>query len=85
MYPAIGSIVAKHHGANALGMPPYIAFQTDKTHVGYRGYLGKQYDPFIAQQAAKLPIYTNVGVDTGQVGGANLFDLHFRFVAGSDS
>ncbi|HRX77843.1 MAG TPA: DUF1501 domain-containing protein, partial [Pirellulaceae bacterium] len=75
MYPAIASIVAKHHGANAPGMPPYVAFQTDKTHVGYGGYLGKQYDPFIAQQAAKLPIYTDVGVDTGRVGGANLFDL----------
>ncbi|MCA9123500.1 MAG: DUF1501 domain-containing protein [Planctomycetaceae bacterium] len=75
MYPAIASIVAKHHGANSPGIPPYVAFQTDKTHVGYGGYLGKQYDPFIAQQAAKLPIYTDVGVDTGRVGGADLFDL----------
>src|SRR3954470_1919743 len=33
MYPAIGSIVAKHHGANRTGMPPYVAFQTSRTHV----------------------------------------------------
>ncbi len=75
MYPSIASIVAKHRGANAPGMPPYIAFQTDPTHVGYAGYLGQQYDPFIAQQATRLPIYTDVGVDTGRVGGASLFDL----------
>jgi Protein of unknown function (DUF1501) len=75
MYPAIGSIVSKHHGANSPGMPPYVAFQTDKSHVGYGGWLGKEYDPFVAQQATKLPIYNNVGVDTGRVGGANLFDL----------
>src|SRR6185369_2763999 len=28
MYPAIGSIVAKHHGANGPSVPPYVAFQT---------------------------------------------------------
>src|SRR5262249_15796465 len=26
LYPAIASIVAKHHGANHPGMPPYVAF-----------------------------------------------------------
>ena len=31
-------------------------------HVAYGGYLGQQYDPFIANRAARLPIYTNVGV-----------------------
>ena len=57
MYPAIGSVVAKHHGANQSGLPPYVAFQTSRTHVAYGGYLGQQYDPFIANRAAKLPIY----------------------------
>jgi hypothetical protein len=75
MYPSIGSIVAKMHGPNQFGMPPYVAFMTSRSHVAFAGYLGKQYDPFIAQQAAKLPIYNNVGVNTGQIGGGSLFNL----------
>jgi hypothetical protein len=75
MYPAIGSIVAKHHGANRPGLPPYVAFQTSRTHVAYAGYLGQRYDPFIANRAARLPIYSNVGVDTGRSSGADLFRL----------
>jgi hypothetical protein len=75
MYPAIGSIVAKHHGANQPGMPPYIAFMKSRTHIAFAGYLGRQYDPFIADQATRLPIYSNVGVDTGEMTQANLFQL----------
>jgi hypothetical protein len=75
MYPAIGSVVAKMHGPNQPGIPPYIAFMKGRTHLAYGGYLGKQYDPFIAEQAARLPIYTNVGVDTGQMTDADLFRL----------
>jgi hypothetical protein len=75
LYPAIGSVVAKYHGANQGGIPPYIAFQTSRTHVAHAGYLGRRYDPFIANQAAKLPIYTNVGVDTGKTSQAELFNL----------
>ena len=75
MYPAIGSVVAKHHGANRSGLPPYVAFQTSRTHVAYAGYLGQQYDPFIANRAARLPIYTNVGVDTGRTSEADFFRL----------
>lgn len=74
-YPAIGSVVAKHRGANHPAMPPYIAFQTSRSHIAYAGVLGKEYDPFIANQAAKLPIYTNVGVDTGRMSGAELFQM----------
>lgn len=73
-YPSIGSIVAKFHGANHPAMPPYVAFQTSTTHIGYAGYLGKQYDPFIANQATRLPIYTNVGEDTGKMTNAQLFN-----------
>jgi len=73
-YPSIGSIVAKFHGANHPAMPPYVAFQTSPTHIGYAGYLGKQYDPFIANQATRLPIYTNVGEDTGKMTNAQLFN-----------
>jgi hypothetical protein len=75
MYPAIGSLVAKMHGPNHPGMPPYIAFMKSRTHLAWGGYLGKQYDPFIADQAARLPIYTNVGVDTGRMTDADLFRL----------
>jgi hypothetical protein len=75
MYPAIGSLVAKYHGANHPGIPPYVAFQTSRTHIAYGGYLGQQYDPFIANRAAKLPIYNNVGVDTGRTTEANFFRL----------
>ncbi|MFO0891804.1 MAG: DUF1501 domain-containing protein [Isosphaeraceae bacterium] len=74
-YPGIGSIVAKHHGPNRPGMPPYVAFQTTRDHVAYGGYLGQRYDPFVANQAARLPIYTDVGVDTGRTSGADFFRL----------
>jgi Protein of unknown function (DUF1501) len=74
-YPAIGSIVAKHHGPNRPGMPPYVAFQTSRTHVAYAGHLGRRYDPFIANAAACLPVYTNVGKETGRTSGADFFKL----------
>ena len=75
MYPAIGSIIAKHHGANRDGVPPYAAFMKSRSHVAYAGYLGKQYDPFIANDAVSLPIYTDVGVDTGAVTDGAAFRL----------
>ncbi|HUG91853.1 MAG TPA: DUF1501 domain-containing protein, partial [Planctomycetaceae bacterium] len=75
MYPAIGSIVAKHHGSNDPAMPAYVAFQKSRSHVAYAGWLGRQYDPFLGDQAARLPVYTNVGVDTGTLTGADLFKL----------
>ena len=75
MYPAIGSIVARHHGANRSGLPPYVAFQTSRSHVAHGGYLGRRYDPFIANGATRLPIYTNVGEDTGRSTGADFFTL----------
>ncbi len=75
LYPAIGSVVAKHHGPNHLSMPAYTAFMKSRTHLGFAGYLGKQYDPFIANTAAKLPIYTDVGIDTSRMTDANLFTL----------
>ncbi|MHB1558832.1 MAG: DUF1501 domain-containing protein [Isosphaeraceae bacterium] len=75
MYPAIGSIVAKHHGANRPGMPAYVAFEVSRSHVAHAGYLGRRYEPFIANRAAKLPIYTNVGADTGRKTDADFFRL----------
>lgn len=74
-YPAIASVVAKHHGPNNPSMPPYVAFMTSRSHIAFSGYLGSQYDPFIAQTAAKLPVYSNVGVDSGRTAGGEVFDL----------
>jgi hypothetical protein len=75
MYPAVGSAVAKWHGPNHPGMPAYAAFYRSRSHLAFGGYLGRQYDPFPADQAARLPIYTNVGVDTGRLTEADLFRL----------
>jgi hypothetical protein len=75
LYPAIGSVVARMHGPNQPGMPPYVAFMKSRSHLAFGGYLGRQYDPFIADQATRLPIYTNIGVDTGRMTNANLFHL----------
>jgi hypothetical protein len=75
LYPAIGSAVAKFRGPNHPAMPPYVAFMTGRSHIAFGGWLGQQYDPFIANAAARLPIYTHVGVDTGRTSGADLFRL----------
>jgi uncharacterized protein (DUF1501 family) len=74
-YPAIGSVVSKYHGANRPGIPPYVAFQRSRTHVAYAGYLGQRYDPFVANRAARLPIYSDVGVDSGRTTEADFFRL----------
>lgn len=73
MYPAIGSIIAKHRGANTPGMPPYVAFQKSRSHIAYGGYLGRHYDPFMGNEAAKLPIYDLVGTDSGRTSQARMF------------
>lgn len=70
-YPAIGAICAKHRGANHPAMPPYVAFKRSDSHLAFGGYLGKQYDPFIGNDAARLPVYDLVGVDTGQMAGGS--------------
>ncbi len=74
-YPAIGSVVARWHGSNQPSLPPYVAFQTSRSHIARGGDLGQQYDPFIANRAARLPIYTNVGVDTGRQAMGEFFRL----------
>lgn len=74
-YPAIASVVAKLRGANHPAMPPYVAFMKSRSHLAFGGYLGKRYDPFIADQATRLPVYDLVGNDTGQTTGANLFQM----------
>ena len=74
-YPALASVIAKHHGSNHAAMPAYAAFMKSRSHLAFAGYLGKQYDPFICDKATVLPVYTNVGRDTGQVAGGDLFQM----------
>ncbi|MCE9608311.1 MAG: DUF1501 domain-containing protein [Planctomycetia bacterium] len=76
-HPAIGSVIAKLRGPNHPAMPPYVAaVSSPRKHLAFAGYLGKRYDPFIAENAAKLPILTIDGVDTGTMTGSNsLFQL----------
>jgi hypothetical protein len=74
-YPALASIVAKHHGSNHPSMPPYVAFMRSRSHLAFAGYLGKQYDPFLANNATKLPIYDLVGKDSGQTSQPAAFQL----------
>lgn len=74
-YPAIASIIAKHRGPNNPAMPPYVAFMRSRSHLAFAGYLGKQYDPFIADQAVRLPVYNEVGKDLGRMRGGDLFRL----------
>ena len=51
-----------------------------RSHLAFAGYLGRRYDPFLANQAAALPIYNEVGIDSGQVSNPQLF----RFAGGID-
>lgn len=74
-YPAIASIIAKMRGPNHPQVPPYVAFMRSHSHLAFAGYLGKPYDPFIANEATRLPIYTETGKDTGRLGGGSLFEL----------
>ena len=54
MYPAIGSIVAKHHGAKSTRHPALRGVPDVADHIAFGGYLGQRYDPFIANRAARL-------------------------------
>lgn len=72
-FPAIGSIVGKHHGANHPAMPPYVVFQKHASHVAWGGWLGKAFDPFDGNQAAVLPQLDLVGNSLGTTSGAQLF------------
>src|SRR5207302_8729914 len=74
-YPAIASLVAKFRGANHPQVPPYVAFMRSRSHLAFGGYLGKSYDPFLANEAARLPVYDLVGNDTGQLSGGRMFEL----------
>ena len=74
-FPAIASVVGKHHGANHPAMPPYVAFKRSNSHIAWGGWLGREYDPFIGNQAAVLPAYDLLGKHLNRNTGADLFSL----------
>jgi hypothetical protein len=54
-YPAIASVVAKYRGAAQPAMPPSVVLNMQsRSHVAWGGYLGKQFDPFLGNQASSL-------------------------------
>jgi Protein of unknown function (DUF1501) len=54
-YPAIASIVAKHRAAANRDLPPSVVLNMQsRSHLAWGGYLGKQYDPFLGNQASSL-------------------------------
>jgi hypothetical protein len=75
LYPAIGSLVARHRGPNHPAVPAYATFMRSRSHLAFGGYLGRRYDPFLANSAARLPVYDLVGNDTGRVSDPELFRL----------
>ncbi len=74
-WPAIASVVAKHRGANHPSMPPYVAFIRSRSHLAFAGYLGKEFDPFLGNQAAVLPAYDLVGNRLGRHAGGEKFQF----------
>lgn len=74
-YPAIASVVSRHRGANHPAMPPYVAFKRSNSHIAWSGWLGREYDPFIGNQAAVLPAYDLVGNRLNKNTGADLLRL----------
>ena len=75
MFPAIGSIIARHRDNGRLDIPHYVTFPKHDSHVAWGGYLGEKYDPFDGNQAAALPQYDLLGKPLGKTSKANLFDL----------
>ncbi|MCA9095501.1 MAG: DUF1501 domain-containing protein, partial [Planctomycetaceae bacterium] len=53
MHPAIASIVGKFRGPERPGVPPYVATMKSTSHLAWGGWLGKEYDPFIANDVKR--------------------------------
>ncbi len=74
-WPAIGSIIGKYRGANAPGMPPYVAFIKSQSHLAFAGYLGREHNPFMGNSACQLPAYDLVGTPLGTMAGGEMFNF----------
>ncbi len=54
-YPALASLIAKHHERKLRDMPPYVVLNMkSKSHLAWGGYLGQSYDPFVGNNVAGL-------------------------------
>ncbi len=54
-FPAVASIVAKHRGPANRALPPSVVLNMQsRSHVAWGGYLGKEFDPFLGNQAGSL-------------------------------
>jgi hypothetical protein len=54
-FPAIASIIARERMPVSRDLPPYVALNMKSTsHLAWGGYLGKSYDPFVANDVARL-------------------------------
>ena len=54
-FPALASIIAKHHEGRFRDLPPYVVLNMKSTsHLAWGGYLGKSYDPFVGNNVAGL-------------------------------
>lgn len=54
-YPAIAALAAKQRGPNHPELPPYVVLNMQsRSHLAWAGYLGRQYDPFVAKNLDKL-------------------------------
>lgn len=54
-FPALASLIAKHHEGQQRDMPPYVVLNMkSRSHLAWGGYLGKSYDPFVGNNVASL-------------------------------
>lgn len=66
LYPAIGAMVAKFRGPEHPTLPAYVATMKDRSHLAWGGWLGKEYDPFIANDVNKM-FQLPTGIDLSRV------------------
>jgi hypothetical protein len=54
-YPALASIIARHHAGKSRQMPPYVVLNMkSRSHLAWGGYLGRTYDPFLGNNVDQL-------------------------------
>jgi hypothetical protein len=54
-FPALASIIAKQRRNQSRELPPYVALNMkSRSHLAWGGYLGKSYDPFVANDVGTL-------------------------------
>ncbi len=76
-FPAIASIIAEHRGVANRALPPSVVLNMkSRSHVAWGGYLGKQFDPFVAEQASRLFTLPG-GLDQTRIAGRRSLSQQF--------